>query len=86
MKSDTSGRRPSAVHAPARRKEAEPVIQEHRKMSRAEAARRGGLAVSTNREHMATIGRKGGQVISRDRAHMARIGEKGGTARRNRSR
>jgi uncharacterized protein len=61
------------------------VIQEH-KMSRAEAARRGGLAVSANREHMATIGRKGGQMISRNREHMARIGEKGGTARRHRSR
>jgi general stress protein YciG len=56
-----------------------------RKMSRAEAARRGGLAVSANRAHMASIGRKGGQIISQNREHMARIGEKGGTARRSRA-
>ena len=30
------------------------------RMSRAEAARKGGLAVSSNREHMAKIGEKGG--------------------------
>jgi general stress protein YciG len=55
------------------------------KMSRTEAARKGGQAVSTNRQHMAEIGRKGGQSVSRDREHMARIGEKGGTSRRTRS-
>ncbi len=54
-------------------------------MTRSEAARKGGQAVSANRQHMAEIGRKGGQAVSRDREHMARIGEKGGTARRSRS-
>ena len=53
-------------------------------MSRAEAARKGGLAVSANRKHMAEIGRKGGQSVSQNREHMARIGEKGGAARRGR--
>lgn len=48
------------------------------KTSRSEAARKGGLAVSRNREHMAEIGRKGGEKVSRDRKHMAEIGRKGG--------
>lgn len=56
------------------------------KMTRAEAGRKGGLAVSTNREHMAEIGRKGGTAVSRNREHMASIGKKGGEARRNASR
>ena len=59
------------------------MVQESR-MTRAEAARKGGRAVSANREHMAQIGRKGGQTVSQNREHMARIGEKGGTARRGR--
>jgi general stress protein YciG len=50
--------------------------------TRREVARKGGLAVSRNREHMAEIGRKGGQSVSRNREHMARIGRKGGTASR----
>lgn len=50
------------------------------KTSREEAARKGGQAVSRNREHMAEIGRKGGQAVSRNRDHMARIGRKGGEA------
>ena len=58
--------------------------EHHGRMSRAEAARKGGLAVSSNRKHMAEIGRKGGQTVSQNREHMARIGEKGGTARRGR--
>src|SRR5690242_20591363 len=45
-----------------------------------EAGRKGGLAVSRNREHMSQIGKKGGQAVSGDRAHMAEIGRKGGTA------
>jgi general stress protein YciG len=52
-------------------------VQHHastHKMSRSEAARKGGQAVSANRQHMAEIGRKGGQAVSRDREHMARIG------------
>ncbi|MCA1589729.1 MAG: stress-induced protein [Acidobacteria bacterium] len=45
---------------------------------RQEAARKGGEAVSRNREHMAEIGRKGGAKVSQDREHMARIGRRGG--------
>ena len=48
--------------------------------TRKEVARKGGLAVSKNREHMAEIGRKGGQAVSKNREHMARIGRKGGAA------
>src|SRR5438874_2974593 len=43
-----------------------------------EAGRKGGQAVSRNRDHMASIGRKGGEAVSRDRDHMAAIGRKGG--------
>jgi hypothetical protein len=43
-----------------------------------EIARKGGKAVSKNREHMAAIGRKGGITVSRTREHMAEIGRKGG--------
>ena len=42
-----------------------------------EAGRKGGAAVSRNREHMASIGQKGGAAVSRDRRHMANIGQKG---------
>ena len=45
-----------------------------------EAGRKGGIAVSQNRDHMAEIGRKGGHTVSTDREHMAEIGRKGGTA------
>ena len=45
-----------------------------------EAGRKGGMAVSRDRLHMARIGRKGGEAVSGDRAHMARIGLKGGAA------
>ncbi len=41
-------------------------------------ARKGGEAVSKNREHMAEIGRKGGEEVSKNREHMAEIGRKGG--------
>ncbi len=51
--------------------------------SRKEVARKGGLAVSRNREHMAEIGKeKGGQSVSKNREHMAQIGRKGGAASR----
>jgi general stress protein YciG len=50
--------------------------------TRKEVARKGGLAVSKNREHMAEIGRKGGQAVSKNREHMAKIGRKGGAASR----
>lgn len=46
-----------------------------------EIARKGGVAVSENRQHMAEIGRKGGATVSEDRLHMAEIGRKGGAAR-----
>lgn len=45
---------------------------------RSAIGRKGGEAVSRNREHMAAIGRKGGEAVSRDREHMATIGQKGG--------
>jgi uncharacterized protein len=45
---------------------------------RSAIGRKGGEAVSRNREHMAQIGRKGGVAVSRDREHMASIGQKGG--------
>lgn len=41
-------------------------------------ARKGGEAVSRNREHMAAIGARGGEAVSRNREHMAAIGRKGG--------
>jgi len=50
--------------------------------TRKEVARKGGLAVSRNRQHMAEIGRKGGQSVSQNREHMAKIGRKGGAASR----
>lgn len=50
-----------------------------------EAGRKGGEAVSRNRQHMASIGRRGGEAVSRDREHMASIGRVGGeTASRDR--
>ena len=45
-----------------------------------EIARKGGAAVSRDREHMAEIGRKGGEAVSKDREHMSNIGRKGGKA------
>ena len=53
--------------------------------TRKEVARKGGLAVSRNRQHMAEIGRKGGQAVSKNREHMAKIGRKGGAASRGSS-
>ena len=41
-------------------------------------ARKGGEAVSGDRQHMAAIGRKGGEAVSNNREHMASIGRKGG--------
>jgi hypothetical protein len=43
-------------------------------------ARKGGEAVSRNREHMAQIGSRGGEAVSKNREHMAAIGRKGGEA------
>ncbi len=45
------------------------------------AGRKGGEAVSRDRDHMARIGRSGGEAVSRDRDHMSRIGREGGEAR-----
>ncbi|MFT3773140.1 MAG: KGG domain-containing protein [Minicystis sp.] len=45
-----------------------------------QAGKKGGEAVSKNRQHMAEIGRKGGERVSQDREHMAQIGRKGGEA------
>lgn len=71
-----------------------PAQQPHERKSRArgtaamdpqtrrEVARKGGLAVSRNKQHMAEIGRKGGQSVSKNREHMAKIGRKGGAAAR----
>jgi hypothetical protein len=50
---------------------------------RSAIGRKGGEAVSEDREHMAEIGRKGGEAVSEDREHMAEIGRKGGESRRN---
>jgi general stress protein YciG len=50
--------------------------------TRQEVARKGGLAVSKNKQHMAEIGRRGGMAVSRNREHMAAIGRKGGEASR----
>lgn len=44
------------------------------------AGRKGGEAVSKNRQHMAQIGKRGGERVSQDREHMAQIGRKGGEA------
>lgn len=48
--------------------------------TRKAVARKGGEAVSRNKDHMAAIGRKGGQAVSQDRMHMSQIGRKGGEA------
>jgi len=42
------------------------------------AGKRGGDAVSQNREHMSQIGQKGGTSVSKNRDHMATIGRRGG--------
>jgi len=43
------------------------------------AGAKGGVAVSKDRRHMATIGRKGGEAVSSDPKHMAAIGKIGGS-------
>jgi general stress protein YciG len=48
-----------------------------------EAGRKGGQAVSRDRNHMARIGRKGGEAVSGDRQHMADIGREGGRSKAN---
>lgn len=46
-----------------------------------EAGRKGGDAVSQDRQHMSEIGEKGGEAVSADREHMSEIGRKGGERR-----
>jgi general stress protein YciG len=43
-----------------------------------EIARKGGQAVSQDRQHMSEIGRRGGISVSKNREHMAEIGRRGG--------
>ncbi len=50
------------------------------KLTRVECARRGGKAISENRDHMRAIGSLGGQVVSQDREHMRAIGRRGGAS------
>lgn len=50
--------------------------------TRREVARKGGIAVSQNKQHMSEIGRKGGLSVSKNKEHMANIGRKGGAASR----
>lgn len=45
-----------------------------------EIARKGGMAVSRNKAHMAAIGSRGGEAVSKNRGHMSAIGRKGGEA------
>lgn len=74
------GERPLAPHgAPGRGARGTAAMDVE---TRKEVARKGGLAVSRNRQHMAEIGRKGGQSVSKNREHMAKIGRKGGAASR----
>jgi general stress protein YciG len=47
----------------------------------AQIGRKGGEAVSSDREHMSQIGRKGGESVSSDREHMSEIGREGGSSR-----
>jgi general stress protein YciG len=46
------------------------------------AGRKGGEAVSRDRQHMSEIGKRGGEAVSRDREHMAEIGREGGESSR----
>jgi hypothetical protein len=75
---------PYAPEAPPARKSGARGTAAMDPKTRQEVARKGGLAVSRNRQHMAEIGRKGGQSVSKNREHMAAIGRKGGEASRGR--
>jgi uncharacterized protein len=44
------------------------------------AGSKGGVVISQNKEHMATIGRRGGNILAQDPGHMAKIGRLGGRA------
>lgn len=56
-----------------------------RDRAREAAARKGGVKVSENREHMREIGRRGGERVAANRQHMSEIGRKG-AEKRNRGR
>jgi len=62
------------IRSPASKRGLASADEETRKA----VARKGGQAVSKNRNHMASIGRKGGQSVSQDRQYMSKIGRKGG--------
>ena len=49
------------------------------------AGRKGGQAVSQDRDHMSDIGRKGGEAVSANRDHMSEIGREGGHSRGQRA-
>jgi hypothetical protein len=70
------------IHSLERRKSGARGTAAMDPQTRKEVARKGGLAVSRNRQHMSEIGRKGGQSVSKNREHMAKIGRKGGAASR----
>lgn len=46
-----------------------------------EIARKGGIKVSANRDHMKAIGMLGGKAVSKDLDHMSRIGKLGAKKR-----
>lgn len=52
-----------------------------RDRAREEAARKGGVKVSEDRQHMREIGRKGGERVAADREHMREIGRRGALKR-----
>ena len=80
--SSTSPQTPSFQHPSPERKPRARGTAAMDPQTRREVARKGGLAVSRNKQHMAEIGRKGGQSVSKNREHMAQIGRKGGAASR----
>jgi uncharacterized protein len=59
--------------------------RDNRDTAREAAARKGGMKVSEDREHMREIGRKGGERVAANREHMSEIGRKG-AEKRNQSR
>ncbi len=76
----SSGFTPSPVPPPIHPARGTAAMDES---TRQEVARKGGLAVSRNKQHMADIGRRGGESVSRNKQHMADIGRKGGAAARS---
>jgi general stress protein YciG len=81
-KNDTSSESSDTEHSGSEKRSGARGTAAMDAKTRQEVARKGGLAVSRNRQHMAEIGRKGGQAVSKNREHMAQIGRKGGAASR----